>query len=145
MRGDVREVFRLTKAESEGVGGLRGLRLLELMKKDAQAFFRELCSNNVTASPFFDVPILASIDPDIFVSEVLALHPNAQASVFAVFRGRYIGGQLKANLQPEKAWLATVKKEFEKKMSSLRPMSKDRLKNQIGHSMDPLLLDEPAS
>jgi hypothetical protein len=124
---------------------VKGLRLLELMKNDAQAFFRELCSNNVTASPFFDVPILASIDPDVFVSEVLALHPNAQSSVFAVFRARYAGRQLNTSLQPEKAWLATVKREFEKKMSSLRPMSKDRLKNQIGHSIDPLLLDEPAS
>jgi len=100
---------------------LRGLQLLELMKKDAQAFFRDLCVNNVTASPFFDVPILASIEPDVFVSEVLTLHPAAQSSVFAMFQGRYDRGQLNANLQPEKAWLANVKKEFEKRMSSLRP------------------------
>jgi hypothetical protein len=124
---------------------VRGLQLLELMKKDAQAFFRELCLNNVTASPFFDAPILASIEPDVFVREVLTLHPAAQSSVFAMFQGRYNGGQLNANLQPEKAWLANVKKEFEKRMSSLRPMSKNRLKNRIGHSMDPFLLDGPVS
>jgi hypothetical protein len=75
---------------------LRGLQLLELMKKDAQAFFRDLCVNNVTASPFFDVPILASIEPDVFVSEVLTLHPAAQSSVFAMFQGRYDRGQLNA-------------------------------------------------
>jgi hypothetical protein len=65
--------------------------------------------------------------------------------VFAMFKGRYDRGQLNANLQPEKAWLANVKKEFEKRMSSLRPMSKNRLKNRIGHSIDPFLLDGPAS
>ena len=125
---------------------VKGLQLLELMKADAQAFFRNLCLNNVTPSPYFNIPILASIEPTVFVNEVLALDPTAQASVFAVFKGRYDRGQLNAELQPEKEWLANVKKEFEKKMSSaLRPMSKNRLKNRIGHSIDPFWIDGSAS
>jgi hypothetical protein len=61
----------------------KGLQLLELMKTDVQAFFRSLCANSVTASPYLDAPILANIDPAVFVSEVLALDPTTQASVFA--------------------------------------------------------------
>jgi KAP family P-loop domain len=121
---------------------VKGLQLLELMKKDVQAYFRRLCVNNVEASPYFDIPILASIDPAVFVKEVLALDPSAQASAFATFQGRYDRGQLNSALQPEKAWLTNVKAEFEKRMKTLRPMSTNRLKNRIGHYLDPFVADE---
>jgi hypothetical protein len=121
---------------------VKGLQLLELMKKDVQAYFRSLCVNNVEASPYFDVPILASIDPAAFVNEVLALDPSAQASAFATFHGRYDRGQLNSALQSEKVWLTNVKAELEKRMESLRPMSTNRLKNRIGHYLDPFVADE---
>jgi hypothetical protein len=123
----------------------KGLKLLELMKTDAQAYFRELCLNSVTASPFFDVPILASIEPKVFVSEVLTLDPVAQSTVFATFQGRYSNGRLNAELQAEKQWLASVKMEFLERMPSFRSMSRNRLRNRIGHSIDPFLPVEWAS
>lgn len=117
----------------------KGKELLELMKKDAQAYFRQLCLNNVTESPFFDIPVLAKIEPDVFVDHVLKLQPTSQAAVFSTFEGRYDRGQLNGELKAEKAWLADVKKCFEKRMTSLPPMSRYRLKNRIGHSIEPFL------
>jgi hypothetical protein len=117
----------------------RGEELLELMKKDVQAFFRQLCLNNVTESPFFDIPVLAKIEPDVFVDHALKLDPLSQSSVFSMFQGRYDRRQLDGELKAERPWLAEVKKSFEKRMASLRPMSRHRLKNRIGHSIDPLL------
>jgi hypothetical protein len=121
----------------------KGHQLMELMKTDVQAFFRKLCLNNVEASPFFDVPVLASINAETFVDEVLRLEPSAQGSVFAMFRGRYDRLQLEGDLHAEKSWLERVKAAFEARMLALRPMSKDRLKNRIGHSIDPLLTKDP--
>ena len=106
-----------------------GLELLELMKGNVQGFFRKLCLNNVTASPFFDIPVLAKIDPEVFVDRVLKLDPPSQASVFSVFQGRYDRGQLDNELKAERPWLIQVKNSFEKRMASLRPMSRNRLKN----------------
>jgi len=117
----------------------KGMELLELMRKDVQEVFRKLCLNNVTASPFFDIPVLAKIDPKVFVDHVLKLDPISQASVFSMFQGRYDRRQLDGDLKEERPWLIEVKKYFEQKMTSLRPMSRTRLKNRIGHSIDPLL------
>jgi hypothetical protein len=55
---------------------------------------------------------LASVDPTVFVGKVLTLDPTAQSSVFAVFKGRYDGGQLDADLQPEKVWLRVREAEL---------------------------------
>jgi hypothetical protein len=109
------------------------------MKTDVQAFFRELCLNRVTESPFFDVPVLAAIEPAVFVDHLLSLPPLSQNSVFSMFKGRYEGGALNSDLQPEQSWLAEVKKILEMRMASLRPMSRYRLKHRIGHSLDPFL------
>jgi hypothetical protein len=112
----------------------KGRELLVVMKRDVQEFFRQLCLNNVTPSPYFDVPVLASIDPEGFVDNVLALAPDAQSSVFSMFIGRYDRGQLDRELMEEKAWILAVKSAFEKRMPALGKMTRHRLKNQIGHS-----------
>jgi hypothetical protein len=106
---------------------------------DVQAFFRQLCVNNFIASPYFDIAVLATIKPELFVNHVLELDPTAAASVFSMFQGRYDGGELAARLKGERPWLIEVKKCFEARMASLRPMSRYRLKNQIGHSIDRVL------
>jgi hypothetical protein len=61
----------------------RGLELLEIMKTDVQELFRQLCINNVSESPYFDIPVLARIDPNLFVDRVLKLTPLSQSSVFS--------------------------------------------------------------
>lgn len=112
----------------------KGRELLVVMKENVQEFFRQLCLNNVTPSPYFDVPVLASIDPEEFVDNVLALAPDAQSSVFSMFVGRYDRGQLDRDLMEESAWILAVKSAFEKRMPTLGKMTRHRLKNQIGHS-----------
>jgi hypothetical protein len=112
----------------------KGLELLEVMKRDVQEFFRCLCLNTVTTSPFFDIPVLAAIDAEVFVDNVLTLVPDAQSSVFSMFIGRYERGQLDRELKDEKPWLLAVKDAFERRMPTLGKMTSHRLKNRIGHS-----------
>jgi hypothetical protein len=109
----------------------KGHELLELMRTDVQAFFRKLCLNNVIASPFFDIPVLSKIAPEVFVDRVIALDPITQSSVFSMFQGRYERGTLNDGLKDEKPWLDEVTKVFERKMESLPPMSRHRLKTEL--------------
>ncbi len=119
----------------------RGLELLRIMERDVQDFFRHLCVNNVTASPFFDIPVLAHVPPDQFVERLLALKPAAQRSVFAMFRGRYERGQLDDVLKEERPWLVEVKRELQNRMKSMQPMSHYRMQNLLARNLDPFLRD----
>ncbi|NEV79024.1 hypothetical protein DYI24_18470 [Rhodopseudomonas sp. BR0C11] len=122
-----------------------GERLLKTMAEDPQKYFRLLCVNNVEASPYYDVPVLAAIDPVIFAERVLALPADSQRSVFSAFKGRYDTGMLLRELSDEKPWLEAVKTALDARLATLRPMSKYRLKNRLGHGIDPFLAPAPSS
>jgi len=126
------------------VSGSPQVGLLKLLSEDPQQYFRKLCINNVEQSPFYNVPVLATINPEKFVDHVLALPPESQRTAFTTFQGRYDGGMLERELKEEKPWLIAVKAAFEKKAAALRPMSKYRITNRVGHSIDPFLMP-PAS
>jgi hypothetical protein len=117
----------------------KGHELLDLMKTDVLEYFRALCLNNASSSPYYEIPILASIPPDKFVDQVIKLPISVQASVFSTFKGRYELGALDGVLKDEKDWLVQVKLIFEDRMRSMRPLSKYRLMNRIGHNIDSFL------
>jgi hypothetical protein len=117
----------------------KGLELLQIMEGDVQDFFRRLCLNNVTSSPYFDVPVLAHVAPEQFVERLLALKPAAQRSVFFMFRGRYERGQLDETLKEERPWLAEVKRNLEGRIEAMRPMSRYRIRRLMARNLDPLL------
>jgi len=109
----------------------KGRDLVSAMKEDAKKFFRLLCPNDVTVSPFYDIPVLASIGPKAFVDDVLTLSPSAQSTVFSALKSRYKTGMLNKELSEEKPWLGVVMGEFTKKLSSLPPLSKFRIAQRV--------------
>ncbi len=117
----------------------RGLELLQIMEQDVQDFFRRLCLNNVTSSPFFEIPVLAYVRPQEFVERLLVLSPAAQRSVFVMFRGRYERGELVGSLKEEKPWLVKVKQNLESRMASMRPMTRYRMRSLLARNLDPFL------
>jgi hypothetical protein len=119
-----------------------GRKLLEVLKKDATEYGRMLMINNVTASPFYNVPILATIPVNNFVNVVIKLDPTAQSTAFSTFKGRYERGSLKQELANELSWLKLVKTTFEERAKKMGPLSEFRFKNLIGHNIDPLLTDK---
>ena len=116
-----------------------GRQLLRTLKDDPDAYLRTLCTNNFSASVYYNVPVLATIPPEDFASHVLDLNPESQRTAFSTFKARYESGLLSSDLANEKAWLPAVKKAFEEKAKTLRPMSRYRLLNYIGHNIAPFL------
>jgi hypothetical protein len=70
------------------------------------------------------------------------LTPDAQSSVFSMFRGRYERGELERLLKEERPWLSEVKRILEDRMASMRAMSRHRIKNLVGRTLNPLLTSE---
>lgn len=116
-----------------------GQRLLAMMKTDHVKFFRTLCVNNFEASIYYNVPVLASIDPTAFADAVLTLTPEAQSSVFTALRVRYDTTIAQDELADEKSWLAEVKRAFDARLGSLKPLSRFRLKNLVGRNVTPFV------
>jgi hypothetical protein len=92
---------------------------------------------DVEQSIYYDVPILAEIDPKKFVDVVLNLKPGSQRAVFTTFRGRYEAGQLKRELVREQSWLDEVRQKFRSAIKDLPPLSKFRVENYVRQNIDP--------
>ncbi len=116
-----------------------GQRLLAMMKTDHVKFFRTLCVNNYEASIYYNVPVLATIDPEAFADAVLTLTPEAQSSVFTALRVRYDTTISQVELADEKSWLAEVKRAFDGRLGGLKPVSRFRLKNLVGRNITPFV------
>jgi hypothetical protein len=111
--------------------------LLTTLKNSPDEYFRTLCINNFAPSIYYDVPVLAAIPVDDFVTLVMSLNPKSQRIAFTVFKARYEIGLLGSKLANEKAWLGEVKRGFEEKAKSLRPLSKFRVLNYVRRNIDP--------
>jgi hypothetical protein len=118
----------------------RAEHLLELLTEAPERYFRALCINSAEQSLYYNIPILATITPEIFAATVIGLGPNAQRVAFTTFKGRYETGRLKAELADELPWLHKVKDALLKHADNLRPMSKYRLNNHIRHNVEPFLI-----
>jgi hypothetical protein len=122
-----------------------GRKLLSLLARDPNAYFRQLCANNVEASPYYDIPVLAAIPAKDFVKHVTRLEPEAQRVAFRTFKGRYEHGLLNGPLKSERAWLQQIKDEFEEVVSRARPLSKRRLRIYLQQNVAPFLTTEDTS
>lgn len=117
--------------------------LLELLKTATVSFFRSLCTNGFEPSPYWDIPILAFIQPDKFVSAVLGLDLAAQRTAFTMFRCRYDQNQLQSRLQAERDWIVAVRSEFKSRSVPLATLPRYRIEAQVKRSIDPLLPEDP--
>ena len=116
-----------------------GLDLLQLLKDSPEEYFRALCVNNVSASVYYEVPILARIPVDQFVTWVVGMNPISSRIAFTTFQGRYEHGLLNGPLKEEVPWLREVRRVFEERAETLRPVSRFRILNSVRRSIDPFL------
>ncbi|MEA2944862.1 MAG: hypothetical protein QOI40_192, partial [Alphaproteobacteria bacterium] len=130
---------RKSRQAAEAAYPEKGLALLKEMASDPPLYFRRLCRTNSKDNLYPDVPILASIDPDLFVSSLLKQHPVHQRIILMAFKSRYGHGGLARELAPERRWLTTVRDKLAKEADALPPIGRYRLLNDIETSIEPVL------
>jgi hypothetical protein len=131
---------KVTETKAAHLPG-HGRELLSQLKKDPVGYARKIMPNNVAPCEYYNVPVLATIEPAEFVETVLSLDSTAQSTAFSAFKGRYELGLLTKELAPEKSWIKSVRAELTARISGLRPMSRFRIMNLAGHNIDPFLQD----
>jgi hypothetical protein len=76
----------------------KALALLSEMETDPHLFFRRVCVTNDGDNVYYRVPVLASIDPDVFVFSILKSHPAHQRTIMMALHSRYEHGRLQNEL-----------------------------------------------
>ena len=112
------------------------------MKDNTDQYLQMLCQNHVGPSLYHNVPILSAISAGDFVNKVLPLSAPSQNTVFHTFKNRYQDGQLQKELCEEKEWLMEIRRLFQKKVASSRPLLKYRILDLIKNNVDPFLTCE---
>jgi hypothetical protein len=130
---------RKSRQAAEAAYPEKGLALLKEMASDPPLYFRRLCRTNSKDNLYPDIPILASINPDLFVSSLLKQHPVHQRIILMAFKSRYGHGGLARELAPERRWLTTVRDKLAKEADALPPIGRYRLLNDIETSIEPVL------
>ena len=79
------------------------------MVADPELFFRRISLTNDGANEFYNTPILASLDPDRFVSALIDHHPAHQRTILLALKARYEHGKLDRELKEERSWATDVR------------------------------------
>ncbi len=109
----------------------KALVLLRELESDVQLFVRRICLTNSEENIYFQIPILASIDPVDFVRVILKKHPLDQRRLMIAFQARYEQGKLDRELAPERPWLARVLENVIAKAANESPIEKYRLEKIV--------------
>ena len=113
--------------------------LLTEMQEDPDLYFRRITLTNSHDNIYYQVPILAAIDIDRYLSILIDLTPRAQHTVLSAFKSRYEHGDLSGRLSPELPWLQELHKKLNSAIGSLRPTSKTRLSRYVQNYVEPFL------
>lgn len=84
-------------------------------------------------------PLLASLDPAEFVSDVLTLHPRDQRTVLRALRARWDHGALNDALSGEAIWAQAARDEFLALSSRIAPIGRERITVFLRHTLDAVL------
>ena len=101
--------------------------MLKEMETDPELYIRRICLTNSSDNWYYRLPILASIDPERFVSSLMQQSPEHQRLIIRAFKARYEHGGLEGELASEKPWLADVRTRLLGRADRLSPMGKYRL------------------
>jgi hypothetical protein len=114
--------------------------MLDLMAKDANAFFVKVCwTNDERDNTFALVPIFSAVSPDDFVEKLLSLHPRDFRTVLTALKGRYEHGRLQSQLAEERPWLHSVYEKLKAEATNRSPIRRFTIENEIGRLIAPLL------
>lgn len=107
---------------------------------EATEFMFDLCVNNTRNSLYYDVPILASLPPEEFVTMIVKLPARGQITVFATFKARYDFNSIELALADEKPWLGRVRELLIEAVKAERPLTRYRILQMIKSDLDPILV-----
>ena len=110
--------------------------LLANMRDDASLFLRRVCLTNHEDNKFYDVPVLASLDPAKFVAVFLGLHPRNQRNAMIALKARYEHGRIDRDLLEERPWAIEVRNQIQAVSEAMPPILKDRLRRLLAHALD---------
>ena len=113
--------------------------LLANMRDDPNLFLRRVCLTNHEDNEFYDIPILASLDPARFVTVFLGLSPRGQRSAMVALKSRYEQGRIDGELLDERPWAIKVRNQILAASEAMSPISKDRLRGLLVHALDGVL------
>lgn len=88
------------------------LSLISVMETDTSKFVKHLTVSN-EGGQFYNVPVLAFMDAQMFVDRVCALHPKKFQYLPGVFKERYSFESVRPSLSREYGWLVKVAKLLE--------------------------------
>ncbi|AQR60283.1 hypothetical protein BZG35_00400 [Brevundimonas sp. LM2] len=117
----------------------RAKSLLEDLKSDPDTFYRRVTVTNNSDSLHYNMPVLASMEPDDFVSALLAQHPAHQRTILSALKVRYEHGQLSGRLLSEKQWLEKVRSAVLESAEKLDPMPRYRTQRNVQWFLNPSL------
>ena len=109
--------------------------LLADMVADPELFFRRISLTNDGANEFYNTPILASLDPDRFVSVLIDHHPAPQRTILLALKARYEHGKLDRELKEERSWATDVGTAYTPRQKAcLRSRSTESVRTSITRS-----------
>jgi hypothetical protein len=113
--------------------------LLANMRDDPSLFLRRVCLTNHEDNKFYDIPVLASLDPAKFVAVFLGLHPHGQRNAMIALETRYEHGRIDKDLLDERPWAIEVRNQIQAASEAMPPIPKDRLRRLLAHALDGVL------
>lgn len=113
--------------------------LLLNMRDDPSLFLRRICLTNHEDNQFYNIPVLASLDPGRFVAFFLALHPRSQRNAMRALNVRYQHGRIDNDLLDERPWAIEVRNQIHAASEAMSPISRDRLQLLLTHALGEVL------
>lgn len=102
--------------------------LLAQMRADPDLFLRRISLTNQGQSEFYNIPVLASLEPEKFASAFLDLRPDQQRTVMVALSTRYEHAKLDRELKDERKWVTEVRDRLHAATESMSPFSKYRVR-----------------
>ena len=101
--------------------------LIQTLADEPERFMDRISTARRRSGGLARTPVLAMLDPDTFVSAVLALNPAAQRDVLLSLKTRYEHRILAGELAAERSWALSVSEKFEAAKAAMAPYAQYRL------------------
>ena len=117
--------------------------ILRMVADDQEAFYQRVClpQGGKAEKNYYNIEVMAKIEPANFVATLLGIHPLRQKSVLLALSTRYAHGHLARHLSNEKAWVEAVKDVLERSRAEKSIAESYRLGKVIEWYIDPILKD----
>lgn len=117
--------------------------LIELMRKDCDAFVRQITYHRGGSAPFADRPVFAAISPEIFAEALIGLDPSAFREALLGLSARYDMGKLSAGreLAEERGWVEMLDRELVAQAAKFGPFKRERISKNVEWILTKVLVD----